>query len=574
MSIGSSVTNQSPQVLANRLKNSAINEKFGALSIARVIKQFDDIAQMITSPLKLGDVASCNARFSDGEYVSGLHYVIETGTGDGYHDHTLNNGLCAKLVRSATETQTQVTWHVSPSGNDETGRGTSSLPYRTIQRAYDQLPENILHQQTIQLADGDYRTSSIASSEQPRAAVLWGHNKNLLFRTALSGENLSGPIVIRGNSSDNTAVEVVTTSDYTYGIYNTTGQLALQDLSVKTSGSNGGLLVVSHRNTSHVYLKNCIVDGVFAGRSTAGVSTESGGQLEFIDGKIKNLNIGALQQSAGENMTFSTRSEAIFENNELGVLSKNGGFVQLVAVKPNSSNIAIIDDTNTSGIKVISGAHLSVRGASTTEFCKIDASIELEQASMDLVFAETLDTVNLVSSKIRYNASNYQRSIIADASTVELVTSNSYAVGQTANTDVNPIQLLNDSMISQEGVNNINGSSGVDRPSVFPSVLTATTNAETMTPVAKRLACVAISSAASGSYINCQISADLAYEGQVMNVIHHEPNDNSVQLIGSGAHMLFSDPIKIGKNTGDYTGAIFQCRGSKWHLVGLGQLIS
>lgn len=473
-------------------------------------------------------------------------------------------------------TYTEFTWFVDDVlGSDVFGQGVTAGAgaFKTPQFAIDQLPSIISHQQTIQLADGTYNTSSRPNTQDARPSVIQFSGKTTTLRSALSGDDISGPLVIKGNAADNSAVKIQSSLNYPHGVYNNTGNIALQDLTVNTTTNAGGILIVSHRNTSHVFTKNVVVDSIFATRTTAGISTESGGQLEFVDGKIKNCAIGAFAQGAGENMTFATREETIFENNDIAVIAKNNNFVQLVSLQL-IGKIEIIDSSNTDGILVIAGSHVTIVGANTTtDMCQINASIELDQASMNLVFAETLGVVTVTDSSIKYNASNYQRNIIVDASTIQLVTSNSFVSPATANTDTRPIQLLNGSLITESGTNNINGSGGLDRPSVFPSILTFSANNQVLSPVAKRLTSVIVSSSVAAPRVGCEIDSSVAYEGQEMRVTFNDANSNNVQLIGTGTHMRFANPILIGKGVGDYTGANFILSDGKWEIFGLGQLI-
>ncbi|MEY9973174.1 hypothetical protein ABH966_003558 [Lysinibacillus sp. RC46] len=50
-----------------------------------------------------------------------------------------------------------ITWHISPTGNDTTGDGTESNPFKTVQSTIDKLPKCINHNVTINLYNGDYK---------------------------------------------------------------------------------------------------------------------------------------------------------------------------------------------------------------------------------------------------------------------------------------------------------------------------------------------------------------------------------------------------------------------------------
>jgi|GEM_PF-5990154 len=59
---------------------------------------FDNIGNMTAFNLSLGDKVECNRYLEGGEFIPGLVYIIEVGTGDGLINHQLDNGLMAALV--------------------------------------------------------------------------------------------------------------------------------------------------------------------------------------------------------------------------------------------------------------------------------------------------------------------------------------------------------------------------------------------------------------------------------------------------------------------------------------------
>jgi len=107
--LASAVVNQSPQVLANRLKSKSIGEKFGVFSIGRVTRELDSIPQMKNAPLELGNLATCMAYYDEGAFVDNLNYIIVSGDADGFINHQLENGLMAKLISGKTPVPIDVT---------------------------------------------------------------------------------------------------------------------------------------------------------------------------------------------------------------------------------------------------------------------------------------------------------------------------------------------------------------------------------------------------------------------------------------------------------------------------------
>ncbi|MFV1873480.1 MAG: hypothetical protein ACMZ64_09190 [Oleiphilus sp.] len=478
----------------------------------------------------------------------------------------------------ASSTYAEKTWYVATTGNDTTGNGTVGNPFATPQAAWDAMPTIIRHQQTIQLADGTYDTSPIAAADQPRPAILWGKGKITTFRSWVASATMNAPVVVQGNSSDAALVKIVNGGSYTYNTYINKGNVGFQNLSIESNGVDSTTaLVVAHRTDTYIHMYNCIVDGKNV--TTSCMNAESSGQIEFVQGtqgKIRNAVVGAQTLSAGDSIVIASQGSTVISGCDTAVVSVSNSYIGLFSAQPGNGKVEVIDSTCTLGINVVLGGMVQVRGASfNVDMAQIGAPCLIESGGhIEFIFAEALDYVSVKSSTVRFNASNYQNYVIAYDSKVHLETSNSYVSPSTANDNARPIQLLAGSTIFKEGTNNINGSSGIDYASVFPSILTATANSQVLTPVANRATSVRVSSSAGGPWTGCEIDSAGAYEGQMMYVTFYETNTNNVQLIGTGTHMLFTNPILIGNGIGDYTGATFQMVNSKWKLVGLGQLIA
>lgn len=65
------------------------------------------------------------------------------------------------LAQMGVITQSNMTLHVSPTGNDNTGKGTQGAPYKTIARAIQDVPQIVNHTITISLAPGNYGSEAI-----------------------------------------------------------------------------------------------------------------------------------------------------------------------------------------------------------------------------------------------------------------------------------------------------------------------------------------------------------------------------------------------------------------------------
>jgi hypothetical protein len=69
---------------------------------------FDNIAEMTSTNLTVGQLARCKRYYSSGELVEGLVYEIQaTATVDGFVDHSNSNGTISRLLRSDSINATQ-----------------------------------------------------------------------------------------------------------------------------------------------------------------------------------------------------------------------------------------------------------------------------------------------------------------------------------------------------------------------------------------------------------------------------------------------------------------------------------
>lgn len=123
--------------------------------------------------------------------------------------------------------------YVSPSGNDETGEGTESKPWKTIQKAVDKCPNTSdgTMQYTINIADGTY----------DEKVLVW--NKKGLIN--LIGSNSANGVVIKNG------IQIVNTD---YIVFQ-------KNLTIGFSGVSNDVIFVSN---SHLYFArsaNVIVNG-------------------------------------------------------------------------------------------------------------------------------------------------------------------------------------------------------------------------------------------------------------------------------------------------------------------------
>ena len=134
------------------------------------------------------------------------------------------------LAQMGVITQSNMTLHVSPTGNDNTGKGTQGAPYKTIARAIQDVPQIVNHTITISLAPGNYGSETISLGMSGKGAL---------------------QIVGSGNSLANA-------TNYKFGylrFFNFACSLNIYGISTTSSPDWGGSL--QFENCSHVFVQYC-----------------------------------------------------------------------------------------------------------------------------------------------------------------------------------------------------------------------------------------------------------------------------------------------------------------------------
>ena len=499
------------------------------------------------------------------KYASGLNHNGRTVI-----DAT---GSSLQLMQVEFErTYEPLTWFIDGTlGSDSISNGVTSGSgaFKTLQFAWDQMPSIIRHQQTLQLSDGVHNTSSVPSSSQPRAAMLWGRGKVSTFRSALSGDDLTGAIVIKGNAADPSLAKVITGPEWKYGIYINKCNVALQDFSIESDGINQAeALLVAHRTDTFIHVLNCIVDGVAVGKAKIGATCESGGQIEYIDGKIKNTATGILTNTSGDNFTLSTRANSIVEGCTTGALVKNNSFMSINSLQNGVGKIKIIK-TCATALAVNEGAQVTITGQDNgTDMPQIENPVTAEGGHIRCLFAEFLDTVTIENGSLQLRQSNYQNQLTLSNSDLWLKTSNSFVDAATENTAAVPIFYTTPSAgrIFDDGTNNIVGST-TRVYLVGSDILTYGGAAETqsISTIADTWEIVST----GGTKSDAQVDTTNVADGTVINLT----SKTLGVTFTSGAHMDLAADFTVGVASTQLTGVTLAKVSAKWKVTGLGQTV-
>lgn len=175
-----------------------------------------------------------------------------------------------------TSTEFEKTWHVDPSTGDDSGDGTSSNPFLTIQRAIDVIPVNVLHRQTIQLADGIHNQGSRNTNPIQGASTVRS------VRCLVDGKNVSGRemIVIQGNTTDKTLCTIQHNDVYSAVYAEETNGVVVKDVTLDFSLNPDAAISIFQHRRGDMRCSDITVNGNDKNGSHAFIA-ETGGFIEF-----------------------------------------------------------------------------------------------------------------------------------------------------------------------------------------------------------------------------------------------------------------------------------------------------
>jgi len=507
------------------------------------------------------------------ERANGIFDVISgTGTANTWNIVAHGSLSLSLSERPPIETTEARTWYVDASlGTDGFGKGVSSGAgaFRTIQYAYDQLPDVINHEQVIQLADGTYNDNylpSTTSVELPRPAILFGRGKTITARTQKNGNTLNGGIILKGNTTTPANVVIEPTDTYSYGIYNGEGQLGIQAFHIRPASGSTAIdnLLTSHRMDSYVHAVDVTVDGRDKAVTSFGLLTESGGQMEFtttnLSVEVKNCATLAKALTPGDNLniagdvTMSTADNGLFATS-MGRVNFNAATITGQTISGCSNFAAIATD----------GGQISMRGANDSNHITIDGNVSLEtNSTLTMVWTDITGTTTSENSVISLNNSDYQEQITLDGGAISFNGSDSFISPATANDSTIPVLLTNGATKATSGTNNFNGSGGLSLHAQSVTEQTIAADSTTISIPDELHATVRLNTAANR--LSCVLPAG-TYQWQTVEIFGFA--GFSVQIIESTTATIANNTVKIsGLSAADeYMGIKFIWRGTNWYEI-------
>ena len=419
----------------------------------------------------------------------------------------------------------------SYTGNDANSGLSSGAAFKTLQRAWNQLPPLVLHRITIQVADGYYDTQELSPSDMPRPAILWLTGKYVRGRTDQSagGNGTTGYVLWQGTSK---GTVIRTASGYPYGVYasqvNNTG---FDELTIRSNTSGTVALLVSHRTGTYLQGSNIDLDGN-SGQSTIGCYVESGAVLELTgNGVISGSQVGV--EVFDE--SYAAIADAIAISAVTSGFAMDGRGTLLLAGRVTVTTAS----TNYNG-------HLKIQGTDASNRVVISGGITGANGEINAVYCNFAGAILVDNMSVFLNACEYSNAIQLNGGNIALRSTSSFISPATVSTVATPLALVNGASFMKDSLSLINGSTGRTN---------ATYNGPIQLPISSNGATVGVYlgggqiavqeiNGNGGNRTNCVLAAvDSSYggmppENQVLMLIN--PTANSVQLVNSTSLILLA----------------------------------
>lgn len=518
----------------------------------------DDTASLVAAQNAAIAKSEPTVFFPQGTYVVTNYATDQTVQFVGENSSIKQGTDVYNLANRDGETSGTITFYVNPTGSDTANNGlTTSTPFKTLQYAYDYLPTIINHDCTIQLADGTHNQNYRAAGDLVRAALLYAAGKYNTARTERESNRLKGSILIKGNTSDKTAVILEKITGYdTAIIYNTQFQLAVDSMTLKgKAGESLANMIMSHRGSSYVHCNDLVLDGISVSDTTGGVSCESGGNLELTgNSSVANCANGARVQNEGDNMNIS--ADTVMTNCTRGALAQLG----TIGWEVTGTVTDIFPSGVTEAFLCEKGGHLNLRGlGGSPNRMKITPTVTITGQTMDATFVDFENVLVLEGAFAHFDNCGWQSELQVKGGHIHIRSSESYTTGNTQSSSTKPLQIFEGGSFSEEGTVVLKDSTGATYYPHLSSVVSASNGVIVSVEAFTRTVQIDGSGANRTGWI---LQTANAYYGQKIQIIGNtwgaDFPDNASQQIAAGG------TLSIGNDTGRYLGATFVFNGTKW----------
>lgn len=334
--------------------------------------------------------------------------------------------------------------YVDTTGSDTANHGLSAAyPFATIQRAIDSTPSLIAHQQTINVADGTYNTSSRAAAAMVRPAIVSLDGKSTTIRTAQSGSDLVGPIVIKGESEAGTIIQSNPDAGYTYAVYGVDMHVGFQELTVEKHASGTTTALTTSNRWSYFHFLECTIDATGV---ALGSVAEAGGRIESINSDhtgASSYDLVAYQDS------FVQAANPAQDGRTVNLALASGGVVDIA-----------VGGTLTGNSLVTSKGKLTFTGAISA---RVTMSGDITADPGCFVGGAYCDFTGNMTGRgadVRLSAWGWSKTISVQGGTVRLDGSSSYVSPATQSTVALPLVLRQGASAIIDATTEIRNSSG------------------------------------------------------------------------------------------------------------------
>lgn len=464
----------------------------------------------------------------------------------------------------SNETHGPATVYVDPvNGNDTDNHGLSrSYPFKTLQRAFDSLPLNINHQQTIVQMGGVCNTSSRSAASMPRPAILYTQGKNISPRTDSSGGNVRGMVVFKGESG--AILEANPVAGYPYGIYGATREIGVQDLEIRPAGSGITQALVTANRNAYLFLQGVNVNAAAGAGAALGVVCESGGFAEIINSTLTGATGYDLVVYAGSGAS----------------VARPGGVGTLGKVLVSGDCDIAVGGRLTGNSLVGAGGRLSLTGTTSARVL-VSGDINVDPGGViSGVYADIIGNIVGRGMDMRLSSCGWSKTLTALGGTLRLDASKSYVAPATVSEVASPIVLRDGAELVPDPSTEIRNNANVLVSQDYGRQVVAPNANGYVIPITLEEKLTTMTLNASGANrTGCTLGAvqgifpgSRAPDGAVLIVGCAAGGSFSTQIIEGSTAIIPGGGITIGVSSTNYSGATFQYASDvdRWRLVGVG----
>jgi hypothetical protein len=448
------------------------------------------------------------------------------------------------------------TYYVNASAGNDANTGLSSgAAFKTLQRAWNQLPPLVLHRITINYANGNYEETELATGDMERPAILWLTGKMIRARSDQGGggSTTTGYVLFVPASS---AAVIRTIGDYKYGVYaSQVNNVAFSGLNVTANVAASQAMVVTHRPGTYLHISNLIING--NSQASQGFVAEASAVAE-INGA------SSISGCSTDLLLFDESWVQLSNETEIGSFSING-----------RGSLLCNGTVTVTGASAIQNGQLNTRGNDASNHCVFSGTITCINGEINATYATFSAAAGITgkNANVYLNACAYSGQIYMEGGNLRLEGgTQSWISPAVASAVADPVAIYSDCSFSKSANSEIVGSTGRTNATRGVIAVSVANNSDVI-PVYLGGGAYALNrvSGSGGAKTNCTLAAvdsvygDTPAEGQVLRLINYTAN--SVQIVNGSTANIVSNAIVLGANSTNYRGIELVWESSLWREV-------